>query len=425
MSDVKIVGLDIGTNVLRVAIGIIDSETGEIQIVGTASSKSKGLRNGVIVNLEEAKTAICDVIEKAEQNAGFTIESVFTAIGGTYIESFNSRGVAAVKTMGKQNHEISQSDVADAIGSAVAVKVPEDRKQLHVITQNYIVDGIDRITDPIHRIGTRLEVEVHIVTVSKTIIQNLRLCICDKANYGLNGVFLKTLAQTQAVCYDDELELGSILIDLGAASTDIIVLIHGAPISTASVPIGGNLVTNDISQVLKIPTPAAEEIKIKSGCCWIDGITPKTDEDVIIPGIGGRAPEAIRKSQLCEIIQARMYQLFKNVKVAILKNTNDSLKQLSGNVILTGGGAMMEGIVELAQNVFKTSSVRLGIPENLGGIEDEYRRPDFATAIGLIVANKQYATSKESRKRGRSAGGKRHDGENKENILKKIFKSLF
>ncbi len=425
MDDTKIVGLDIGTSVIRVAIGEVDPETGNIQIAGTASRKSAGLRNGVIVNIEDAKTAIKEAIDAAEQNAGAIVESVITAIGGAQIESQNSRGTVPVSSTNKSTKEISYADVQRVIDCATTIKVPDDRDKLHVIPQHYIVDGISGITDPIHRMGTRLEAEVHIVTASRTIIQNLRSCI-SRADYILDGVMLKTLAQTQSVCHQDEMELGSILIDLGAGTTDVLVLMNGAPVGTASVPVGGNLVTNDIAVVTGIPVANAEKIKIESGCCWLPNFTAENDMEVILPGVGGRAPEAMMQSQLCQIIQARMEQIFTMVKAAIVKNTNDSIKQLSGNIILTGGGAMMEGVVELAQNVFKTSSVRLGVPENLGGIEEDYRRPDFATVIGLVLANKSLAQGKDNRRKSKKMHTSSKEKHKKgDSMLKKIFKSFF
>ncbi|MCR4735835.1 MAG: cell division protein FtsA [Treponema sp.] len=413
-----IVGLDIGTSVIKVAIGELD-EDGKLQIIATASKKSAGLRNGVIVNIEDAKDAIREAIEAAEQDGGILVNSVITAIGGSQIEGEQSKGVVPVRST-KNNREITAEDVDKVIDNATAIMLPEDKEKLHVIPQNYIVDGFGGIRDPIHRIGVRLEAEVFIVTAAKTIIQNIRTCI-SRAGYALDGVMLKTLAQTQSVCHEDEMELGSIIIDLGAGTTDVLVLLNGSPVSTASVPVGGNLVTNDIAIVTGIPVSAAEDIKLKYGCCWVPSVGE--DIDVILPGVGGRAPEIIGKTQLCQIIQARMEQIFTMVKTAIMKNTNDSIKQLSGNIILTGGGAQFEGVVELAQAVFKTSSVRLGIPENLGGIEEKYRRPDFATVIGLVTANKALAENKEHRRKSRNHQNK--SGSEKVSIFKKIKDALF
>ena len=423
MADGKVVGLDIGTSMIRVAIGEIDPETGNIRIAGTASRKSAGLRNGVIVNIEDAKNAIKETIDAAEQNAGTTVESVITAIGGSQIESQNSRGTVPVSTANKSTKEITRSDVERVIECATAIKVPDDREKLHVIPQNYIVDGIGGIDDPIHRMGTRLEAEVHIVTAAKTIIQNIRSCI-SRADYTLDGVMLKTLAQTQSVCHQDEMELGSILIDMGAGTTDVLLLLKGAPIGTFSIPVGGNLVTNDVSVITHVSASAAEKIKIESGCCWVESITPETDFDVILPGVGGRAPEVIKKSQLAQIIQARVEQIFMLVKAALKKNVGDSIKELSGNIILTGGGAMMDGVIDLAQSVFRTTSVRLGVPESLGGIEEDYKRPDFATAIGLVLANKSLASGKDRSRRTHTRSAKK-EKQKGESVLKKIFKSLF
>ena len=414
------VGLDIGTSVIRVAIGEYDDE-GRIQIAGTAEKKSSGLRNGVIVNIEDAKAAIEEAISAAELNAGISVESVITAIGGAQIESQNYKGGVAVSPNGRGNKEITADDVERVIANSTAVPVPEDREKLHVIPQDYIVDGYNGISDPIHRIGTRLEVEVHIVTAAKTIIQNIRSTV-SRAGYILDGVMLKTLAQTFSVCHEDEMELGSILIDLGAGSTDVIVLVNGAPVSTASVPVGGNLVTNDISIVTGISVATAEEKKIEAGCCWLPLINDSNDVEVILPGVGGRAPEIIMKSQLCQIIQARMEQIFTMVKATIIKNTDESIRKLSGNIILTGGGAQMEGVVDLAQNVFRTSSVRLGCPENLGGIEENYRKPSFATVIGLVLASKNMPRGNQSRKK---HGERKEKSKNGDSVLKKIFKSLF
>ena len=316
MADEKcIVGLDIGTSVIRVAIGEVD-EGGNLHVIATSSKKSAGLRNGVIVNIEDAKDVIKEAIEAAEQEAGIIASSVIASIGGSQIESENSRGVVPIRPNGKNNTSaVTPEDVSKVIDIATAINYPADREKIHVIPQNYLVDGVGGISDPVNRLGFKLEAEVHIVTASKNVIQNIRSCM-NRAGYGLDGVMLKTLAEVQAVCHEDEMELGSIIIDLGAGTTDVIVLLGGAPISTASVQVGGNFVTNDIAIVTGIPVAAAEKIKIESGSCWLPGI--ESDDDVILPGVGGRAPEVIGKSDLCQIIQARMEQIFTMVKAAII-----------------------------------------------------------------------------------------------------------
>lgn len=421
MADDRIVvGLDIGTSVIRVAIGEVD-ETGSLHIIATSAQKSAGLRNGVIVNIEDAKDAIKEAIEAAETKGGVLVNSVIASIGGSQIESENSRGVVPIRNNSKGgSSSVTSDDVEKVIDIATAINYPADREKIHVIPQDYLVDGVGHISDPINRLGYKLEAKVHIITASKTIIQNIKSCM-SRAEYGLDGVMLKTLASTQAVCHDDELELGSMVIDLGAGTTDVIVLIDGAPVSTASVQVGGNLVTNDIAVVNGIPVAAAEKIKLEYGCCWPKGI--QNDEDVILPGVGGRAPELTSKSEIAKIITARMMQIFTMVKQAVVKNTSDTIRQLSGNIILTGGGAQMEGVVELAQEVFKTSSVRCGVPESLGGLEEEYRKPEFATAIGLVVANKGIVNARDTRRRNKKASGPK--GENKENIFKRLRKMFF
>ncbi|MCR4899827.1 MAG: cell division protein FtsA [Treponema sp.] len=419
--DRTIVGLDIGTSVIRAAIGEVDDE-GILHIVATASRKSAGLRNGVIVNIEDAKDAIKETLTMAETKGGVLVNSVIASIGGSQIESQNSRGVVPIRNNSKGGSSaVTHEDIEKVIDIATAINYPADREKIHVIPQDYLVDGVGHISDPINRLGFKLESKVHIITASKTIIQNIKTCM-DKAGYGLDGVMLKTLAETQAVCHDDELELGSIVIDLGAGTTDVIVLIDGAPVSTASVQVGGNLVTNDIAVVNSIPVAAAEKIKVEQGCCWANCI--QDDEDVILPGVGGRAPELTSKSEICKIITARMAQIFTMVKQAIIKNTSDSIKQLSGNIILTGGGAQMQGAVELAQEIFKTSSVRRGVPESLGGLEEEYRKPEFATAIGLVVANKGLVTLRNSGRRSKRSSAVK-SGEEKENIFKRLRKLFF
>ena len=417
-----IVGLDIGTSVIRVVIGELNEETGKLEVIGTASKESGGINKGSIVNIEKAKEAIREAIETAEYNAGATVESIILGIGGSQIEGKNSRAVVPVRSNGRVNREITIEDVNKVIENATEILSSEYREKLHVIPQDYIVDGTRGVKDPVDMMGTKLEVEVHIITEAKTVLQNIKSCIA-RAGYFLDGVMLNTLAQTQSVCHQDEMDLGSILVDLGAGTTDALVLIKGAPISTTSVQVGGNLVTNDISVVLGIPIAVAEKIKIDYGCCWTPLIDSSNDKEVILPGVGGRAPEVIMQSKISEIIQARVAQIFTMIKAAIVKDTKDTITQLSGNIILTGGGAQMEGVVELAQAIFKTSSVRVGVPEAMGGVEEEYRKPEFATAVGLISANQKLLTE-----RGRSKKVKKQSSSGKNNegsMLKRLFKSLF
>ncbi len=389
-----IVGLDIGTCNTRVVIGAVD-ENGSVSIVGTSCVKSDGMRNGVILNIEAAKNVIKEAIEQAEQNAGVTVSSVYTAIGGVQISSTDSHGVVGIAKVRGNTREINESDISRVIDCARTLKFPPDKQLLHIVPQDFIVDDLSTGNKPpIGRMGDRLEVDVHIITAACSTLKNVISCI-SRTGYTCNNIMLKTLAATQAVVHDDELDLGSIVIDLGAGTTDIIVYVKGSPVCTASLQVAGNLVTNDISIVKGISNATAEKIKIESGCCWRQGI--ENDVEVIIPGVGGRAPEAVRKSEICDIIQPRMTEIFEMARSAIKHNSQ--IKQLAGNIILTGGGAQMEGVVELAQEVFHTSSVRKGMPENAGIVPEAYRRPDFATAVGLVMANKDNDSSTNGKKK--------------------------
>ena len=412
-----IVGLDIGTSFIRVVIGDVD-ENGNVSVAGTSQVKSEGLRNGVIVNIEAAKNAIREAIEQAEQNAGITASSVFTCLGGMQVSSTDSNGAVAIAKNRGNTREITAQDIDRVIDCARAIKIPIDRQLLHIIPQEFFVDNVSvGINPPIDIMGDRVVVDVHIITSSVSTVQNICSCI-TRSGYICNNIMLKTLAATQAVVHEDELDLGSIIIDLGAGTTDVIVFIKGAPVCTASLQVAGNLVTSDISIVKGISVANAEKIKIESGCCWRDGI--EVDRQVIIPGVGGRAPEATTESEICDIIQPRMTEIFEMARSAVMHNSK--IKQLSGNIILTGGGAQMRGVVELAQSVFRTSAVRIGMPEALGGIEEDYRRPDFATAVGLIVANKNSEiqnSGKKKKVRNAPQGKKGESGLSR--LIKKYF----
>lgn len=412
-----IVGLDIGTSNIRVAIGEIDDETGELRIAGTACEKSVGLRFGNIVNIEATSNAIRNAIENAEQNAGIDVHSCFTSIGGEQIEGLNAKGKVAVSLKGKSQRCVNQDDIKRVRESATAVQMTMDRDMLHVITQDYIVDNVSGIKDPMNRLGVCLEAAVHIVTASRTTIQNMATCV-TRAGYEMDGVMLKTLASTTAVTNEDECELGSILIDLGAGTTDFLVLVDGAPVCTASVPFGGNIVTNDIALCKGITIAEAENLKVEYGCCWIDNVNP--DATITVGGLGGRPPEEFYQTELCEIIAPRVEEIFQQVLDKILEKT--TLTQLSGNIILTGGGANMNGIIEMAQSVFQTSAVRIGVPEKLGGIEDDYSGPEWATAIGLVIGSKNSTPRRERSRKGRKTSSEKSG---KENAFKKFLKSLF
>lgn len=416
MSEI-IVGLDIGTCFIKVVIA--ESVDDRLEIIGVAKKPSQGLRNGVIVNIDAAMNSIKETIEAAEQMAGVEVTSVYTAIGGAQVESLNSKGQIGVDTTGKRRSlEINENAKRRAIEAAKAIVIPLDKKLIHVIPQEYIIDGLTGYKDPIGSLGVRLEVQVHIVTASITAYSNIEQCI-GRAGYALDGVImLKTLAAAVSTVHEDEMELGSILIDMGGGTTDVMVLNKGSPVFTASIPVGGNLVTNDIAIVKGIPNAVAEKIKVESGCCWNTGV--EEEEEVIIPGIGGQPPELTTRYELCQIIQPRIEEIFQMVKREVVRRAN--LTKLSGSIVLTGGGALLPGVVEVAQSVFGTTAVRIGESADYGGTESSYRETEYATAVGLVVANKDKAGEEKSRKKSRKVD---EEGKTKKTGLWGRFKNSF
>ncbi|MDR3285010.1 MAG: cell division protein FtsA [Treponema sp.] len=382
----NIVGLDIGTSYVRAIIGEY-SESGTPQITGIGKYVSTGLRNGLVVNIESTTQAIKEAVEAAEMLSGFVVTSCVAAIGGTQVAGHNSRGTVAISSGEKGTREISKPDIGRAIEVAKAVNFPLDRQILHIVPQGYAVDGQDGIKDPENMLGVRLDAMVHIVTAAVTSLQNVQRCIV-RAGYELeqDGLMLKTLAATQAVMTDEELDLGSILIDLGGGTTDVLVLYGGAPVSTHSIALGGINVTKDIAVMKGISFKTAEEIKLSSGSCWENYIEDSGDTSgVVIPGVGGRPPETISRLELCGIIKPRVEEILTLVRQEVSRNAK-GIDTLSGNIVLTGGGALLPGVVELTQQIFDTGAVRIGLPPaNLGSIFDEYRNPEYATAAGLFL----------------------------------------
>ncbi len=409
-----VVGLDIGTTFIKAVIGEVD-ETDSVSIIGFSKKPSQGLRNGVIVNIDAAVAAINAAVDAAEQAAGVDVTDVFTAIGGSQVESLNSEGDTVVdKTDRYRTLEITDEAKNRAIGASTAISTPMDKKMLHTIPQEYFVDDLPGVKDPIGTMGKRLKVKVHIILANETSCKNLDQCI-KRAGYECNGIWSKTLVAAFATIHEDEMDLGSILIDLGGGTTDVMVVNRGAPVFMASIPVGGNLVTNDIAVVKGIPVSAAEKIKVENGCCWING--SEEGAEVIIPGVGGRPPEETTQYELCEIIQPRVAEIFSMVRAEVIHHAN--LTQLNGSIVLTGGGAKMSGIVELAQSVWETSSVRVGEVSDFGGLDKGYRDPEFATAVGLVDSNKAYQQISKIKKKSTQ------DSEKPENLLKKLWNNFF
>ena len=375
-----VVGLDIGTTKVCAVIGE-RNEQGILEITGVGNCPSTGLRKGVVVNIEATLKAVAQAIEAAEMMSGREVHDCWTGIGGSHIDGINSRGVVAI-TGKKSEREIGPEDVARVIEAARAVVIPMDRRILEVIPQNYIVDDQKGIRDPLDMIGVRLEAEVHIITCSVTSAQNLIKCV-NRAGFRVNDLILQSLAAGRSVLTEEEKELGTALIDFGGGTTNVLVYSDGSPYSTFTIPAGGAQVSGDISILSNVSMETAEKIKIESGCCW-DGML-EDDEDIIVPGVGGRAPQHIPRSRVLSIIKPRMEEILKMVKERLDKL--GIVRPLGAGVVLTGGGAQLSGLVELANRILRLPT-RVGGPiptPLLGGLVQEYRSPVYATAVGLVL----------------------------------------
>lgn len=373
--DRLIAALDIGTTAVTAAIAEYN-ENDELEITGLGMAPSSGLRRGVVINIEATLRSVAQAVESAEQMAGREIEGVVTGIAGGHIEGINSRGVVAVTGRGR---EITSEDVSRVIDAAKAVVIPMDREVIHVIPQEFIVDEQGGIRNPLDMIGVRLEAEVHIITGSVTTAQNLVKCV-NRAGFRVYDIVLESLAAARSVLTEDEKELGVLLIDLGGGTTDMLLFREGAPYYTNVLPVGGAQVTGDLSIMLKTPTESAEAIKREAGCCYQPLVEP--GEPVIIPGVGGRPPASIEREEICRIIQPRVAETLEMVRDRV--ESKNYLRHLGAGIVLTGGGALLPGAVELAQEIFGTSA-RIGQPGNLGGIGTVYQSPEFSTVIGLAL----------------------------------------
>ncbi|WP_010259212.1 cell division protein FtsA [Treponema primitia] len=380
-NDGLVVGLDIGTTSIRAVIGE-RTEKGTIEITGVGISPSSGLRKGVVVNIEATLQSVAAAIEAAEMMSGREVHACWTGIGGNHVDGVNSRGVVAVTGRSrdeKENREIGPEDIVRVLEVARAMVFPMDRQILEVIPQTYIVDKQPGIRNPLNMIARGLEAEVHIITCSANSAQNLIKCV-NRAGFRVNDLILQTLAAGRAVLTEEEKELGVALVDLGGGTTDVMVCCQGAPYSTLSVPLGGAEITQDISIVKNISFENAERAKIDARCCIAELL--ENDDDIIIEGLGGRPPLPIPKSQIAVIVRPRLAEIFRMVKDKL-----DALplsRPLGGGIVLTGGGAEFLGAVELAAQIFKMP-VRIGNPLSMGGLQERYNSPLFATAIGLVL----------------------------------------
>ncbi|HEY1057881.1 MAG TPA: cell division protein FtsA [Limnobacter sp.] len=367
-----IVGLDIGTSKVVAMVAELQSD-GRFEVIGVAQHESRGLKKGVVVNIEATVQSIQAALEEAELMADCKIKTVLTGIAGSHIRSFNSSGMVAIK-----EREVTQADVARVIETAKAVNIPTDQQILHVLPQEFIVDGQEDVREPLGMSGVRLETRVHIVTGAVSAAQNIVKCV-RRCGLEVQDLMLQPLASSMAVLTEDEKELGVVLIDIGGGTTDIAVFTGGAIRHTAVIPIAGDQITNDIAMALRTPTPDAEEIKLRNGVAKQVLADPHAKIDV--PGIGERDTRTLSKQALAAVIEPRVEELFLMVQQVLRESGYEEL--LSSGVVLTGGTSLMPGIAELGEDIFM-KPVRIGVPEYDGGLADMVRTPRFATAMGLL-----------------------------------------
>lgn len=370
--DNLIVGLDIGTTKICAIVGNV-TEDG-IDIVGIGTSPSKGLRKGVVINIESTVSAIKKAIEEAELMAGCEIKSVYAGIAGGHIKGFNSQGVIAIK-----NREVSPEDVKRVIEAAKAIAIPMDREVIHILPQEFIIDDQDGIREPLGMSGVRLEAKVHIVTGAVASAQNI-VKSCNRAGLEVADIVLEQLSSSEAVLSADEKELGVALVDIGGGTTDIAIFVDGAIKHTSVLSLGGNHLTNDIAVGLRTPMAEAERIKQKYGCC-LSSLVGK-DETIEVPSVGGRKPRVLSRQLLCEILEPRVEEIFTLVNREIVKSGLEDL--IASGVVITGGSTILEGMPELAEQIFNLP-VRRGLPQRIGGLTDVVNSPVYATGVGLVV----------------------------------------
>ena len=373
-----LVGLDIGTSKVAaiVAEHTIDDE---IEIIGIGISSSRGLKKGVVVNLESTVQSIQRAVEEAELMAGCQIQSVFAGIAGSHIKSLNSHGIVAIK-----EKEVTQYDIDRVIDSARAVAIPADQKILHILPQEFVIDQQDGIKEPIGMSGIRLEAKVHMVTGSVSAAQNIIKCI-RRCDLDVEDIVLEQLASCTSVLTEDEKELGVCLIDIGGGTTDIAIFSEGAIKHTAVIPIAGDQVTNDIAVALRTPTKNAEEIK----CAYACALSQLADaEEVInVPSIGDREARKISAQNLAEIIEPRYEELMLLIQAELRRSGYEDL--IAAGMVLTGGSSKVKGLVDLAEEIFHMP-VRMGFPQHVSGLTDVVQNPIFSTGVGLLLYGKDY-----------------------------------
>ncbi len=369
-----IVGLDIGTSKVVAIVGEVKPDDGEIEIIGIGSNPSRGLKKGVVVNIESTVHSIQRAVEEAELMAGCEIHSVHVGIAGSHVRSLNSHGIVAIP-----DREVTMGDVERVIDAAQAVAIPADQKILHILPQEFIIDDQEGIKEPIGMSGVRLEARVHMVTGAVSAAQNIVKCV-RRCGLEVDDLVLEQLSSSYAVLNDDEKELGVCLVDIGGGTTDIAVFTDGSIRHTAVIPIAGDQVTNDIAVALRTPIQYAEEIKVKYACALTQ--LAAGDETIEVPSIGDRPPRRLSRQTLAEVVEPRYEELLSLVQAELRRSGFEEL--IAGGIVLTGGSSKMEGLIELAEEVFHLP-VRLGIPRYVTGLVDVVRNPIYATGVGLLL----------------------------------------
>jgi cell division protein FtsA len=366
-----IVGLDIGTTKICAIVGNLTDEG--LDIVGIGTSPSRGLRKGVVINIESTVESIQKALQEAELMAGCEIKSVFAGIAGGHIKGFNSQGVIAIK-----NREVTQEDIARVIDAAKALAIPMDREVIHVLPQEFIIDDQDGIKEPLGMSGVRLEAKVHIVTGAVASAQNI-VKSCNRAGVNVSDIVLEQLASSYAVLSADEKELGVAMVDIGGGTTDIAIYLEGAIKHTSVLSLGGNHLTNDIAVGLRTPMAEAERIKKQYGCCLTSMVGK--DESIEVPSVGGREPRVLSRQLLAEILEPRVEEIFTLVNREIIRSGYEDF--IASGVVITGGTSILPGMPEMAEQIFNLP-VRRGLPQDIGGLTDVVNSPIFATGVGLV-----------------------------------------
>ncbi|MEO8848617.1 MAG: cell division protein FtsA [Casimicrobiaceae bacterium] len=373
-----IVGLDIGTSKIVAIVAEIGAG-GALNIVGLGTQPSRGLKRGVVVNIEATMASIQRVLEEAELMADCRIAEVYTGVAGSHIRSLNSSGMVAIK-----EKEVTQADIDRVIETAKAIAIPNDQQILHILPQEFIIDGQEDVREPLGMSGVRLEVKVHIVTGAVSAVENIVKCV-RRCGLDVKDVILQPLASARAVLNDDEKDLGVCLMDIGGGTTDLAVFAGGAIRHTAVIPIAGDQITNDIAMTLRTPTKEAEELKVRHGCALRQ--LANANDFVEVPGVGERGPRKLSRQMLAEVIEPRVEELYTLVQAELRRSGFEEL--LSSGIVLTGGTSMLAGMVELGEEVFHLPC-RVGVPVYAGGLADVVKSPRYATAVGLLLEGRDH-----------------------------------